>query len=111
MGTAVIAAAGAAAAREMDRVLTTFRVADATAPGRAQSLDQLGLVGSRAVERLFNAGVLLPGAANGTVYLSEAAYVEFRRARRKPAMIAVVLAVGLMFLGVAFALFMSSRPQ
>src|SRR5271156_3718276 len=56
------AAAAAAREREQEQVLECFRLADATAAGRAQTLERLGLVGDVTVERLFKAGVVLPGS-------------------------------------------------
>jgi hypothetical protein len=105
MGAGAIAAAAAAGAaqREVERTLECFRVADATAPDRARSLDQLGLVGSRGVDRLFAAGVILPGPTTGTVYLSEVAYAAFRRRRRRGPMVAAI--VGACFLILAGILF------
>jgi hypothetical protein len=111
MGTAAIAAAAAASAREQERVLECFRLADATAADRAQPLDRLGLVGNQTVEQWFEAGVVLPGAAPHTVYLSEAAYVTYRRSRQNRAVWAA-LAAGIVLLagGLALAVFTSHRP-
>jgi hypothetical protein len=93
MGAGAIAAVAAAGAaqRDVERTLECFRVADATAPDRARSLDQLGLVGGRGVNHLFAAGVILPGPTAGTVYLSEVAYAAFRRRRQRGPMLAAVL--------------------
>ena len=64
MAAGIIAAAGAAAgaaAKQMADTLERFRVADATAPDRAQSLDSLGLQHLGVVSRLTTVGVICPG--------------------------------------------------
>jgi hypothetical protein len=110
MGTAAVVVA-AAAAREQARVLECFRLADATAADRAQTLDRLGLVGNPTVERFSKAGVLMPGTAPHTVYLSESAYAAYRRGTRGRALW-VVVAVGLTFIAAGIALFVvASRGQ
>jgi hypothetical protein len=108
MSTAAVIVA-AAAAREQERVLECFRLADATAADRAQTLDRLGLVGNPAVERLFKSGVVLPGPAPHTLYLSEAAYAAYRHGGQRRVVWAA-LAGGLMLLAVALALFALARP-
>jgi hypothetical protein len=113
MGAAVTAAAAAAAAREreQEQVLECFRLADATAAGRAQTLERLGLVGDVTVERLFKAGVVLPGSEPHTVYLSEAALVAYRRVSKSRA-VWLLLIAGLMFLGLgaAIVIFATQAP-
>jgi hypothetical protein len=103
MGTAAVIVA-AAAAREQERVLECFRLADATAADRAQTLDRLGLVGNQTVERLLKSGVVLPGPVPHTLYLSEAAYAAYRHGGKRRA-VWVALAGGLLFLMVGLGLF------
>ncbi len=82
MAAGIIAAAGAAAgtaAKQMADTLERFRVANATAPERAQSLDSLGLQHSGVVNRLATAGVILPGTRPGRFYLSEIAFAAYQR--------------------------------
>jgi hypothetical protein len=109
MGTAAIAAAAAASARELARVLEGFRVADATAPDRAQTLDSLGLAGNRAVDSLFKAGVILPGRAAHSVYLSEVAYAAYRRNGQGRARALFGVGVALLIMAGALAFLVAKR--
>ena len=98
MTAGMIAAAGAAAgaeAKQMTDTLERFRVADATAADRAQSLESLGLQHMRVVNRLMAAGVILPGARAGRFYLSEIAVAEYRRRQLGQARIMALVGVGL----------------
>lgn len=96
MGATAGVVAAAAAARELERTLDAFRVADATASDRGQTLEALGLTESATVSRLVKAGVILPGRA-GRVYLSEAAYVAYRSTGNKRR-VAALLAAGILIL-------------
>lgn len=105
----------AAAAREKADVLQRFRLADATASDRAQSLDSLGLRSDGLVARLMAAGVILPGSRANRVYLSEAALVAYDHSAANrgriflAALACMALAAGL---GVAlFAFSVSHTPH
>ena len=100
----IIAGAAGAAARELEDTLEKFRVGDATAPDRAQSLDRLGLSPTLTVDRLARAGVILPGSTRDRVYLSEAAYAAYRRAKTSRAAIIVGAAMAIGILAAVAAL-------
>jgi hypothetical protein len=84
MGATIAAAAAASARRQAEaNLLERFRVADATAPGRAQTLSQLGLGDSLFLDRFLSAGVIRqdPGGG-GRYYLDEVAFAAYRRQRQ-----------------------------
>ena len=91
-GGAIIAAAKQ---RQVQEVVDTFRLADATAPDRAQSLETLALTQSGEVRNLIVEGVLMPGTREGTFYLSEVGYIYKRNDRRWLKAVAIVLAIAL----------------
>jgi len=104
-GGAVVAAAAAAHQRRVRVILDAFRLADATAPERARSLDQLGVVPHAEVDELTRAGVLCPGPHGATWFLSERAYIAHRDARAMRARtvaLAVVLAIAIALAVVAY---------
>jgi hypothetical protein len=105
-GGAVVAAAAAAHKRRLQVVIDAFRLADATAPDRAQSLDALGVVQNAEVDELTRDGVLVPGPDSDTWYLSERAYIDRREARSQRArgMMAILLVVVAILLGLALYL-------
>jgi hypothetical protein len=105
MGAAGGAAGAIIAARQrrIQNVVDAFRLADATAPDRAQRLEDLGLVASNDTRDLIVEAVLVPGVREGTYYLSEAGMI-YRRDERKGlkaiiAVAVVVLVLGLVFFG------------
>ena len=102
----IIAAQAAQQRKEERTLLDVFRLAGATAPERAQSLDRLGLTWSDALGRLEEAGVVR-AAGRGRYYLDEAAVVARREARSTPKaapmlllVLAVLLALGIILLAV-----------
>jgi DNA-binding IclR family transcriptional regulator len=88
----------------MAAIVDAFRLADATAPERAQTLDLLGVTRSRELNELSESGVLVPGPGSGSWYLSERAYITHRDAPRARSLrglaiailVMLVLLVGLM---------------
>ena len=111
-GGAVVAAAAAAQRRQREHVLDTFRVASATTADRAQSLADLQLAPSSAIDELTRAGVLRAGRSRATWYLDEAAYITFRDARSRWALrvvLALVLAVLALLIGVLSARIHATR--
>ena len=78
-GGALVAVMAAARAQRLQDVTDAFRLGDATAPQRARSLEALGVAHAAEAAELADAGVLVPGPAAGTWYLSEAAVVAQRR--------------------------------
>ncbi len=81
-GAVVVAAAAAARRRRLQRVLDSFRIADATAPERARTLPSLGIADSAELTHLVESGVVNAGRAQGSWYLNEGAYVAHRDAKR-----------------------------
>lgn len=102
-GAVVVAAAAAARRRRLQRVLDSFRIADATAPDRARTLASLGMTDSAELTHLIDSGVVVAGRAQGTWFLNEGAYVAHRDAKRVHIRRRMVILLGcLMFiLGVA----------
>lgn len=92
-----VAIIAAAQARRMREVIDAFRLADATAPDRARTLEQVGARHHREVDMLARAGVLQQDARAGTWWLSERAYAEHRAHQSRKAMrIALVMLAILM---------------
>jgi hypothetical protein len=104
-GFMMAAAAMAAAER---KVLDAFRTADATAPGRARRLDDIGLPRDGAFERLTAAGVLRE-AGPGEFYLDEAALIARRDVKPTRALWAIGLALTALLL-IAVAALLLTRP-
>lgn len=92
-GGAVIAAAAAARAKRLQRILDAFRLAGATAPDRAHSMDALSVERDSHVEELVRYGVLVAGPRSDTWYLDEAGYIAHRSARQRTSRMAVLTAV------------------
>jgi hypothetical protein len=110
-GGAAVAVIAAAHAQRIQAVTDAFRVAGATAPERARPLAALGITHESAVAELARAGVLLRGPGHDTWYLSEAAVVARRNARRNvPRAVLVVLIVLLAVLAIAAGVLMRRAP-
>jgi hypothetical protein len=107
MGATVAVIAAASARRAQADLLERFRVSDATAPGRAQTLRPLQLEGSRFLDQFQSAGVIreAPGG-RGEYYLDEVAFAAYRRQRQNPRVLAALLCLagGAIILGVAMVL-------
>jgi hypothetical protein len=112
MGATVAVVAAAAAARAEQDLIERFRVSDATAPDRAQSLNKMGMEGSQVLDRLQAAGVICQApASSGRYYLDEVAYAAYRRRRqRNPVLAMVVVGIGLMAIALGIVIFMMSSP-
>jgi hypothetical protein len=95
MGAAVIAAA---IRRREQEVIEDFRVADATAPEKAQSYTAIGLGESLALRRLRNRAVIRE-ATPGLYYLDEEVWSAVRRTRRRVASV-VILIIAILLLGI-----------
>lgn len=112
MTVPAIIAAQAAARRNADTaLLDAFRLADATAPDRAQTPARLGIEPGEAFVRLVDAG-LLRDAGRGRYWLDEAAVVASRQAaaRRVPPP-GLILVVGLLLLAGLAVLGVFARAQ
>lgn len=112
MGATVAVIAAANARRAEADLLERFRVSDATAAGRAQTLSQLGLEGSRFLDRFQSAGVIRedPGGG-GRYYLDEVAFAAYRRQRQNPRVALVLCLAGVaLILGVVMFLVGSRNP-
>ena len=111
-GGALVAIMVAAHSQRVQEVTDAFRLGDATAPERARSLEALGVAHAAEAAELADAGVLVPGPAAGTWYLSEAAVVARRssggRATRR--VFVVVLLLTLVLIGAAGVLVASRQP-
>jgi hypothetical protein len=96
-GGAVVAAAAAAHAKRVQTILDAFRVAGATAPERAQPLEQLGLERNTELEELIRHQVLVAASRADEWYLSESAYIARRDSATQSArrILAFVLALAL----------------
>lgn len=112
MGATVAVIAAAGTARAEAELLERFRISDATAAGRAQTLNQLGLEGSRYLDRFQSAGVIrqAPGGG-GQYYLDEVAFAAYRRQRRNPLALAAVLCLGLAAIILGAVMFAVQRPK
>ena len=98
-GGSLVAVLVAAQAQRTRAVMDAFRLADATAPDRARTLDALGIAHTAEVEQLAQQGVLVAGPRRGSWYLSEAAVVARRRAARPHRTVLLVIVVLLAALG------------
>jgi hypothetical protein len=111
MGATVAVLAAANARRAEADLLERFRVSDATAAGRAQTLSQLGLEGSGYLDRLQSAGVIRQDPGGGRYYLDEVAFAAYRRQRRSPRALAVALCLGGVAIILGVMIFLTSaRP-
>jgi hypothetical protein len=95
----------------LERTLEVFRLADATAPDRARSPDQLGLTASRTLSRLIEAGVIQAVPGKNAVYLSEAALVAYRRTSAKRAAWAALAAGVVMLIAGLVGAIVASRQR
>jgi hypothetical protein len=109
MGATVAVIAAASAQRAEADLLERFRVSDATAPDRAQTLNKMGLDESRVLDRFQAAGVIcqVPGSG-GRYYLDEVAVAAYRRRRRNPRLAMLVVAIGLAAIVFGIVIFMTS---
>lgn len=99
----MIAAAAAAKRKRRERIVDSFRLADATAPERSRSLAELGLAQEGELDELMRAGVICTGSQKSTWYLDEAAYIALRDSRPRQALrivLVVILALLVIVLGV-----------
>ncbi len=112
MGATVAVIAAASATRAESDLLERFRVSDATAAGRAQTLNKLGLEGSRYLDRFQSAGVICQAPdGGGRYYLDEVAFAAYRRRRNPRAMIALAAALCLGLAALIFGLTMARMSQ
>jgi hypothetical protein len=112
MGATMAAVAAGNAARAQADLLERFRVSDATAPGRAQTLSQLGLEGSRYLDHFQSAGVIRQTPdGRGQYYLDEVAFAAYRRQRRNPLVLAGVLCLAGAALILGAMMFLVQRPR
>jgi hypothetical protein len=105
---AIMAANAAAAER---RLLDTLRVADATAPARAQLPESLGLSRDGAFSQLVAAGVLRD-VGDGRVYLDEAALIARRGAgmRRGARIVLIMLLLASVLLALGVLMLVRRAP-
>jgi hypothetical protein len=101
-GGAVVAAAAAAKRKHREHIVDGFRLADATAPDRSRSLQEIGLTQDGELDELIRAGVICAGHQRSTWYLNEAAFIALRDSRPRRAR-RIVLAVVLALLAILVA--------
>jgi hypothetical protein len=109
-GGAVIAAVAAARARRVRDVMDAFRLADATAPDRARSLDEIGITAPAEVAMLSEAGIVVQDPRTGAWWLSEHAYVAHRDQQPKKAIrvLLVFIAIALVIVAAGMLALMKS---
>lgn len=105
MGATVAVLAAAGAARAQAELFERFRVADATAADRAQTLNKLSLEGSRYLDRFQAVGVIRQSPnSSGRYYLDEVALAAYQHRKRPRAVILALLVAGLAALAGALVL-------
>ena len=92
-GGALVAILAAAHAQRVQAVTDAFRLAGATAPERARTLDALGVAHAAEAAELARLGILVPGPGRDSWYLSEAAVVARRAAGARIGSRALVLII------------------
>jgi hypothetical protein len=107
MGAAA-AAVIAARQRRIQEIVDAFRLGDATSADRAKSLETLGLLHSGELRSLLVEGVLMPGAREGTYYLSEIGYI-YRRDDRAGLKIVAAVLIALLIIGALLVPIMATR--
>lgn len=108
-GGAVIAAMAAARARRVRDVMDAFRLADATAPDRALSLDEIGIAAPAEVAMLSEAGIVVQDPRTGGWWLSERAYIAHRDQQPKKAVRVLLVFVAIMLAIVAVGMVVLMR--
>ena len=108
-GGAAAAAIIAARQRRIQDVIDAFRVAGATAPDRARSLDELGVTNLDEANSLLESGALSSGRERGTYYLNEAAVIAIRESRKPVRAIAIVAAIVVLLIGLGFSFYAMGR--
>ena len=92
-GGAAVAAIAAARQRRIQEIVDAFRLADATAPDRARSLETLALSETGELKSLIVDGILMPGHREGTYYLSEVGYIYQRDDKRALKAVVIISAI------------------
>jgi hypothetical protein len=103
-----VVAIAAARQRRIQEIVDAFRLADATGPERAKSLETIGLSQTGDLKDLVIEGVLMAGPREGTYYLSEAGII-YRRAGRRTLKVVVLVLVALLAIGMILIPVMRSR--
>lgn len=111
-GALIAASAAAGRARRTGAVLDAFRVAGATAPERAMTLQALGLTQSPEIIALARQHVLLHDPGSDAWYLSEAAYIAQRDVKPKRAVRLLLLFILIMLaiVGIGMIALIRTRP-
>ena len=92
-GGATVAAIAAVRKRRRREILDAFRLADATAPERARTIESLGLAGNRELDHFIEERLIVPGSRAGSMYLDESAWVAHRDASSSRQMRIIAAAV------------------
>lgn len=112
-GGAVVAAMAAARAQRVRDVMDAFRLADATAPDRARSLDEIGIAAPGEVAMLSEAGIVLQDPRTGGWWLSERAYIAHRDRQPKKAVrvLLVFVSITLFIVGIGMIVLLATTPR
>jgi hypothetical protein len=111
-GGAYVAIAASVRARLTQKVIDAFRLADATAPDRARSFEELGVDPRQSiVDDLVRRSVLAHGRRQGTFYVDERGYIAHRDEHRRRSRLAIllVLAIALAVMGAGLLTALSAR--
>jgi hypothetical protein len=103
-----VVAIAAARQRRIREIIDAFRLADATGPERARSLETIGLIESGDLKDLIVEGVLMAGPREGTYYLSEAGVI-YRRGSRRALKVVIIVMIALAAIGMILLPVMRSR--
>ena len=104
----VVAVIAAAHARRIREVMDAFRLADATAPERAKSLEEVGARHQHEIDALARDGILVQEPGGGW-WLSERAYITHRDRQPKRAVKAVLAVVIVLLLVILVTLLATAR--
>lgn len=80
-------------ARRVRETMDAFRLADATAPGRAKTLDEVGATHRLEIDTLARDGILVHDPRTDAWWLDERAHIAFRDRQPKRAVKAVLAVV------------------
>ncbi len=89
---------------KQNEYMRKFRNAEVTDPGRARTLEDLGIKPSRIFRRMEDKAIFLPGRTPGTYYMDTSAAEDFVAARRRRALLMMLLG-----LAAAAVLFLLTR--
>ena len=110
-GGAAVAAMAAARARRVRDMLDAFRVADATAPDRARTLEELGTRQPAELRLFAELGILVQEAGSDRWWLDERAYITYRDRAPKRAVRVLLVIIAIALVLVAAGLLALTRTS